>query len=159
MKKIIVASVLAMGLMSTTASAEVNVGLGLAVGASNATEAAGIRVPIDFDFGLRLEPELGFAKDIYTLAFGAYYTFMKVEEVNLFAGGRLGYTNVSSGPIDFSGTSLQALVGAEYFVVPNRFSIAAQVGLENATGGLNKSNNYGNTTFGTTGALIGHYFF
>jgi len=152
MKKIIAASVLAMGLMTTTATAGVNVGLGLAAGASNATEAAGVRVPIDFDFGLRLEPELGFAKDIYTVAFGAYYTFMKVEDINLFAGGRLGYTNASFGSVDFSGTSFQALVGAEYFVVPNKFSVATQVGLEAAGGDLNDD-------FGTVGAVIGHYFF
>ena len=155
MKKIIAASAMALAL-ATTASAGVNVGLGYAAGSSNAKEATGVRVPIDFDFGLRLEPELGFGKDIYTLAFGAYYTFMKVQNVNLFAGGRLGYTNVSTGfggyTADISGTSFQGLVGAEYFIVENKFSVAAQVGLESAGGDLNDN-------FGTTGAVIGHFFF
>ena len=151
MKKLIAASVLAMGMMTTAATADVKVGLGYAAGSSAAKEAPGVRVPIDFDFGLRLEPELGFGTDVFTLAFGAYYTFMKIDEVNLFAGGRFGYTSHSGGN-NRTGTTLQGLVGAEYFVVPNKFSVAAQVGLEAAGGDLNDN-------FGTTGAVIGHFFF
>jgi len=158
MKKIITATAMAM-VLATGAAAELNVGLGFAAGSSNAQEAAGVRVPLDFDFGLRIEPELGFSKHLITLAVGGYYTFMKVEDVNLFAGGRLGFTK-SDYATDPTGVSLQALVGAEYFVVPNKFSIAAQVGLESATGDLNKYNSYNSSTdFGTTGAVIGHYFF
>ena len=161
MKKIITASVLAMGMMATSASA-LEVGLGYAVGAANSAEASGVRVPLDFDFGLRIEPELGFSKHLTTLAVGGYYTFMKIEEVNLFAGGRLGFTKSDYNYIngnDITGMSLQGLVGAEYFVVPKKFSIAAQVGLESATGDLTKWNNGGDTDFGTTGAVIGHFFF
>ncbi len=156
MKKLIAASVMTLA-MVTTASAGVTVGLGYAAGSSNAKEASGVRVPIDFDFGLRIEPELGFSKHLTTLAVGGYYTFMKVEEVNLFAGGRLGFTHAdyATDPI---GVSLQALVGAEYFVVPGKFSVATQVGLESAAGDLNKDFANG-TNFGTVGAVIGHFFF
>ena len=150
-------------MLATTASAELNVGLGFAAGASNATEAAGVRVPLDFDFGLRIEPELGFSKHLTTVAVGGYYTFMKVEEINLFSGVRLGYTlsdlNYKTSS-DVTGMSVQGLVGAEYFIVKNKFSVAAQVGLESTSGDLNKRNSYDdNTNFGTTGAVIGHYFF
>jgi len=148
MKKVIAASIMAMAL-TTGASAGVTVGLGYAAGSSNAHEAPAVRVPIDFDFGLRVEPELGFGKNIWTTGVGVYYTFMKVEDVNLFAGGRFAYTD---GKYD-NGTSLQGLVGGEYFLVPNKFSIAAQVGLEGANGDLN------NNEFGTVGAVIGHFFF
>jgi len=150
MKKIIAASAMALAL-TTSASAGVTVGLGYAAGSSNAQEAAGVRVPIDFDFGLRIEPELGFSKHLTTLAVGGYYTFMKVEEVNIFAGGRLGFTKADY-VTDPTGMSIQGLVGAEYFVVKNKFSVAAQVGLESASGDLNDN-------FGTTGAVIGHFFF
>ena len=148
MKKLIAASVLAMGMMTTAATADVKVGLGFAAGSTAANEAPGVRVPIDFDFGLRLEPELGFKDNVFTMAFGAYYTVAKIEEVNLFAGGRFGYSSFNVG----SGTSLQALVGAEYFVVPSKFSVATQIGLE-FIGGDQADN------VGTTGAVIGHYFF
>lgn len=161
MKKIIAASAMALAL-ATTASAGVNVGLGYAAGASNATEATGVRVPIDFDFGLRIEPELGFSKHLTTLAVGGYYTFMEVQKVNLFAGGRLGFTKSDYKYLngsDVTGLSIQGLVGAEYFIVENKFSVAAQVGLESATGDLTKYGNGGDANFGTTGAVIGHFFF
>ena len=158
MKKIIAASAMAM-VLATGASAELNVGLGFAAGASNAEEAAGVRVPIDFDFGLRIEPELGFSKHLTTLAVGGYYTLAEVEKVNLFVGGRLGFTKADYAT-DPTGISIQALVGAEHFIVENKFSVAVQVGLESATGDLNKYNSYNSSTnFGTTGAVIGHYFF
>ena len=158
MKKIIAASVMALAL-TTGASAGVTVGLGYAAGASNATEAAGVRVPIDFDFGLRIEPELGFSKHLTTLAVGGYYTLAEVEKVNLFVGGRLGFTKADY-TTDPTGVSLQALVGAEYFLVEKKFSVGVQVGLESATGDLNKYNTYNSSTnFGTTGAVLGHYFF
>ena len=157
MKKVIVASLLTMGMLATTAAAEVNVGIGFAAGASNAWEAAGVRVPIDFDFGLRIEPELGFSNHLTTLAVGGYYTLAEVEKVNLFVGGRLAFTKADY-VTDPTGTSLQALVGAEYFVVDKKFSVAVQVGLESANGDLNEDFD-GDGSFGTTGAVIGHYFF
>ena len=160
MKKIIAATTVALAL-ATTASAELRVGLGFAAGSSNAQEASGVRVPLDFDFGLRIEPELGFSKDLTTVAVGAYYTFLKIEEVNIFAGGRIGFTKADY-PTDPTGTSIQGLIGAEYFLVANKFSIATQVGLESASGDLNKYSNYNSNKsgdFGTTGAVIGHFFF
>ena len=156
MKKIIAASAMALAL-TTSASAGVNVGLGYAAGSSNAIEATGVRVPIDFDFGLRIEPELGVSKHLKTLAVGGYYTLTQVEQVNLFVGGRLGLT-LADYVTDPTGTSLQALAGAEYFLVDKKFSIAVQVGLEATAGDLNKDWN-NDSDFGTTGAVIGHFFF
>ena len=150
MKKIIVATAMALSVLVPSVSA-LDVGIGFAAGASNANEATGIRVPLDFDFGLRIEPELGFSKHLTTVAVGGYYSFMKVEQVNLFAGGRMGIT-LSDYPTDPTGFSLQALAGAEYFVVEDKFSVAAQVGLESASGDLNNN-------FGTIGAVVGRFFF
>lgn len=185
MKKVIAASVMAMAL-ATGASAEVKVGLGFGIDAWSSlsgplygapTPEATIRVPIDFDFGLRLEPELGFVlaededpaeKNTYegvTFAFGGYYNLWKVEKVNVYAGGRFGYTNGTrdrenklSGnttTIDSDMVSLQALFGAEYFFVEN-MSFAAQAGFEVQKG---SSGDEDFSSTGTTTTLVIRYFF
>ena len=183
MKKVIAASVMAMAL-ATGAAAEVKVGLGYAFtdglfsGAyEGEPQPANIRVPIDFDFGLRIEPELGFGsgtnednnqKTEYTtrtIAIGGYYNLWAVEKVNFYAGGRLALTNGTrdvtnkntgvKNANDFDDTSLQGLFGAEYMFTQD-FSFGAQAGLEF------KSGSYGNNdtdSIGTVGHILVHYFF
>lgn len=181
MKKVIAASVMALAL-ATSASAEVKVGLGYTLSSANGVDAlfatpANIRVPIDFDFGLRIEPELGFGsgtddgnnqKEEFwtrTIAVGGYYNLWAVEKVNFYAGGRLAYTsgevdttNKNTGVLttsDFDDTSLQGLFGAEYMFTQD-FSFGAQAGLEF------KKGSYGNNdtdSVGTVGHILVHYFF
>lgn len=186
MKKIIAASLMALTVGATAATAEVKVGLGFGVDAWSSlsgalygptTPQATIRVPIDFDFGLRVEPELGFISSTYddpnwedtyqgvTFGVGGYYNLWKVDKVNVYAGGRLAYTNgthdekqKSTGittTTDEDMTSLQALFGAEYFFVDN-MSFAAQAGLEFITG---SDGNNDVTSTGTTTTLVIRYFF
>ena len=160
MKKIIAASAMALAL-TTSASAGVTVGLGYAAGSGS---DAGVRVPIDFDFGLRLEPELGLSTGSGTtgvlVGFGGYYNIVEVEKVNIFVGGRFGYSKTSYdvGPVTYDANTLNisALVGAEYFVVENKMSVAVQVGLGNTSysGDLDADG-----TSGTTGAVVGRFFF
>ena len=182
MKKVIAASVMALAL-TTGASADVKVGLGYTIADTDAINAlfgqpVNIRVPIDFDFGLRIEPELGFItgtddvkgsliKDEYEyreLAVGGYYNLWKVEKVNMYAGGRLAIgigenksTNAAGNTTteDIDTLSLQALFGAEYFFVEN-MSFAAQAGLEYRNfedGGSDI------TETGTVAHLVIRYFF
>lgn len=183
MKKVIATSVMALALGATAASAEVKVGLGytIADGIFNqyVSQPANIRVPIDFDFGLRIEPEIGLGTETTTnngpfnvdetttyrtLAVGGYYTIWKVEKVNFYAGGRLGLTQVEAENWNGTGgvdtvktdyTSLQALFGAEYMFTED-FSFGAQAGLEyvSGSGGTSDSDSMGTVTH-----LLIHYFF
>ena len=177
MKKVIAASVMAMAL-ATGASAAVKVGLGYTIsdalgssagsGTQNSGTPANIRVPIDFDFGLRIEPELGFGSSTAnqggvdltdttrTIAVGGYYNLWAVEKVNFYAGGRLALINterenVGGGTTNTDNTSLQGLFGAEYMFTEN-FSFGAQAGLE-VIGGDDP------TGYGTVSHLLIHYFF
>ena len=190
MKKIIAASAMAM-VLATGAAADVKVGLGYTLFDSQYSGAffglpANIRVPIDFDFGLRIEPELGFGSFVEddpgyeketstakTLAFGAYYNVWNVEKVNFYAGGRLAYVtdetetkdNVGTTPTytrDSTTIGLQGLFGAEYMFTED-FSIAAQAGLE-FTSGTESDSRPGNkdvdtSSVGTVGHVLIHYFF
>ncbi len=186
MKKIIAASLMAFTVGATAASAEVKVGLGFGVDAWSSlsgalygppTPQATIRVPIDFDFGLRVEPELGFIsasdddpaeENTYegvTLAVGGYYDLWVVDKVDYYVGGRLGYTDGSrertnkltstTTTTDSDMVSLQALVGAEYHFVES-MSFAAQVGLE-IQDGSSGNNDY--RSVGTVSTLVLRYFF
>ena len=190
MKKIIAASAMAMAL-ATTASADVKVGLGYTLfdaqySGSIFQRPANIRVPIDFDFGLRIEPEIGFGSAVddnplfnketsntKILAIGGYYNLWKVEKVNFYAGGRLSYTtteieykdNVGTTPTyteDFTDIGVQGLFGAEYMFTED-FSIAAQAGLEVLSGTQSDSRpgkkDVDKSSFGTVAHVIIHYFF
>ncbi len=169
MKKVIAASVMAMAL-TTGASADVKVGLGYTIADgqnSGIAQPANIRVPIDFDFGLRIEPELGFGSTTTgnidttrtTLAVGGYYNLWAVEKVNFYAGGRLAFNKSSidttAGGLtvttDSSSTSIQGLFGAEYMFTED-FSFGAQAGLE-VIGGDDP------TGYATVSHLLVHYFF
>ena len=152
MKKLIAASVLAMGMMTTAATADVNIGIGYGTGEKS------VRMPIDFDNGFRIEPDIGFGTDTFTIGVGGYYNFAKVEKINLFGGGKIDFTSRSNGGASSSSMDFAGLVGAEYFVVENKMSIAAQVGL-GVKGGDDTA--YGSTdgSFGVTGGLVGRYFF
>ena len=172
MKKVIAASVMAMAL-ATGAAAEVKVGLGYTLLDSFASAGTGynpanLRVPIDFDFGLRIEPELGFGSSTAnnggvdltdttrTLAVGGYYNLWAVEDVNFYAGGRLALINferelAGGGTANTDNTSLQGLFGAEYAITPV-FTVAAQAGLE-VIGGDDP------TGYGTVGHVVLRYFF
>ena len=177
MKKVIAASLMALTVGSTAAMADLKVGLGYTI-PTDGVALANIRVPLDFDFGLRIEPELGFItgtddvkgssiKDEYEyreLAVGGYYNLWKVEKVNMYAGGRLAigmgenkFTNAAGNTTteDLDTVSLQALFGAEYFFVEN-MSFAAQAGLEYRNfedGGSDI------TETGTVAHLVIRYFF
>ena len=190
MKKIIVASAMTMALV-TGAVADVKVGLGYTLFDSQYSGAlfrmpANIRVPIDFDFGLRIEPELGFGSFVEddpgyeketsntrTLALGAYYNIWNVEKVNFYAGGRLSYVtgetehkdNVGTTPTytrDNSTIGLQGLFGAEYMLTED-FSIAAQAGLEFTSGTESDSRpgrkDVDTSSVGTVAHVLIHYFF
>ena len=152
MKKIIAASVLAMGMMTTAATADVNVGVGYGAGENS------IRVPIDFDNGFRIEPDIGFGTDTYTVGVGGYYTIAEVSKINLFAGGKIDYTSFTFGNFNTSRMDFAGVVGAEYFVVENKMSIAAEVGL-GLYGGITYEHETSDSAFGTTGTIIGRYFF
>jgi len=179
MKKIIATSLMALTLGAAAASAEVAVGLGYAVSPTDdiTTPGANIRVPIDFDFGLRIEPEIGVGtsseevgnqkieQDTVTVAVGGYYNLWKVKEVNMFAGGRLAVTKGSydvtnrttgvtqSNDIDVYG--LRALFGAEYFFVEN-MSFTAQAGLEYLDQSIGNDDT---KKAGTVGELVLRFFF
>jgi len=187
MKKIIAASLMALVIGATSASAEVKVGLGFGIDALsslsgsfdsfNTAPQATIRVPVDFDMGLRVEPEIGIIKgtiedpaqkDEYegvVLALGGYYNLWKVEKVNVYAGGRLSLAkgtndrkNKNTGvtnSIDTDSISLQALFGAEYYFVEN-MSFAAQAGLEFLSA---SEGNEDTTQVGTMSQLVLRYFF
>jgi len=190
MKKIIVASVMTMTLV-TGAFADVKVGLGYTLADLNGAsglfgEPANIRIPIDFDFGLRIEPEVAFgfktdddpnwAKVTTTtrkLAIGAYYKLWNVEKVNFYAGGRLAYSNNEREYEPYVGTTLpytdetttlglQGLFGAEYMFTED-FSIAAQGGLELMSSTESDSraghSDADVTSVGTVGHILLHYFF
>ena len=175
MKKVIAASVMAMAL-ATGAAAEVKVGLGYTIADTEAINAlfrqpANIRVPIDFDMGLRIEPELGFGSTTdtsgrvdltdssRTIAVGGYYNLWNVEKVNFYAGGRLALihterendtgTGISTTTDD--STTIQGLFGAEYLITPE-FTVAAQAGLEIKS--LENGSGYG-----TVGHVVLRYFF
>lgn len=182
MKKIVAASIMAMALV-TGASADVKVGLGYTftdglipgVDAEYVVQPANIRVPIDFDSGLRLEPELAYGVssnetvdglDEYekmTIAFGVYQNVWKVEKVNFYAGGRLAISKekkwISAGGTTVTtttdNTSLQGLFGAEYMFTQD-FSFGAQVGLEYQAG---TTGDLDTDSFGTVSHLLIHYFF
>ena len=157
MKKIVLTSLLMLSILTSAAFAEgLKVGIGYGAGSSIAFEASTIKVPLDFDFGLRIEPELGISEKLITLAVGGYYGIMKVEGINVYAGGRLGLTK-GDYVGDPTGTSLQAVVGTEYFLVDKKLSLALQVGLEVASGDLNGSA-YNNNGYGTTGSITVRYF-
>lgn len=183
MKRVIATSVIALALGSTAASAEVKVGLGytIADGIFNqyVAQPANIRVPIDFDFGLRIEPEIGLGSETTTnngafnvdetttyrtFAVGGYYTIWKVEKVDFYAGGRLGLTHIEDEQANGTGgvntiktdyTSLQGLFGAEYMFTED-FSFGAQAGLEYVSG---SGSNSDSDSIGTVTHLLIHYFF
>jgi opacity protein-like surface antigen len=189
MKNVIAASLMVLTLGATAATADVKVGLGFGIDAwsslsgpldGGTTPQTTIRVPIDFDMGLRIEPELGFTfsenednteKNKYkgvTLAVGAYYNFLKVDKVNIYAGGRLGlskgkheFTNKNNGASNYTNDvdaiALQGLVGAEYFFVEN-MSFAAQAGVELRSATESRAD-YDETSTGTVSTLIIRYFF
>jgi opacity protein-like surface antigen len=189
MKKVIAASIMALTFGATAATADVKVGLGFGIDAwsslsgplyGGTTPEATIRVPIDFDVGFRIEPELGFIysknednteKNKYqgvTLAVGAYYNLWKVNKVNIYAGGRLGlskgkreYTNKNNGASNYTNDvdaiALQGLFGAEYFFVEN-MSFAAQAGVE-LRQATESRDDYEKTSTGTVSTLVIRYFF
>jgi len=177
MKKIIATSLMALTLGAAAASAEVAVGLGYAISPNDviSTPGANIRVPIDFDFGLRIEPEIGISsiteeagnqkteEDRIVVAVGGYYNLWKVKEVNMFAGGRLYMTKGSSDQTvngvttgrDIDGYGARALFGAEYFFVQN-ISFTAQAGLEYMKESVGNDDT---KKTGTVGELVLRYFF
>jgi len=182
MKKIIATSLMALTLGAAAASAEVAVGLGYAISPMDdiSTPGANIRVPIDFDFGLRIEPEIGISssseettnnagvttkteEDRIVVAVGGYYNLWKVKEVNMFAGGRLYMTKGSSDITtpagttgrDIDGYGARALFGAEYFFVQN-ISFTAQAGLEYMKESVGNDDT---KKTGTVGELVLRYFF
>jgi len=189
MKKVIAASLMALAFGATAATADVKVGLGFGIDALSSlsgaldgrtTPQATIRIPIDFETGFRIEPEIGFSistnednfeKNDYqavTIGIGGYYKFWKVDKVNLYAGGRLGlskgkreYTNKNNGASNYTNDvdaiNLQALVGAEYFFVEN-MSFAAQTGLE-LRSATESRDDYEETSTGTVTTLVIRYFF
>ena len=175
MKKVIAASAVAFALATTVTATEIQVGLGYTISdglnSSALNQPANIRVPINFDFGLRVEPELGFGasttdfggvktdRSQTTLAVGGYYNLWAVEKVNFYAGGRMALNSFSvdttvggvTTTFDGTNTSLQGLFGAEYMFAEN-FSFGAQAGLEFIAGD-------DPTGFGTVSHLLVHYFF
>ena len=153
MKKSILALLVFVAMLTSSASADkLKIGLGVSAGPSSSNEAPTIKVPLDFDFGLRVEPELGITDEYQTLAVGSYYTFMKKDSVNVYVGGRLGMTIDSNA----NGTTLQVLAGAEHFLVEDKFSIALQLGLEVLSGDRYIAANV--PGFGTTGNITLRYF-
>ncbi len=195
MKKGIAATAVALTLASTVANAEVKVGLGFGIDAMSSLSglfyseigtATSIRVPIDFDFGLRIEPDVIFGAytreqdywmggteeqvtTITGLGVGAYYTLWKRDKINFYAGGRLGYSSINYETTYSNGTpsnesgenrvNLQGLFGAEYYFV-EEMSFAAQVGLDlyNAKGTGDNSDSKG-SGLGTVSTLVLRYFF
>jgi len=172
MKKIIVASAAAM-VLATGALADLKVGLGYNLSdALNGGNQTSVRVPLDFDFGLRIEPELGFGstsdttvsnRDVTTSNFligvGGYYNLWSVDKIDFYAGGRMAIEKSSrdvkvSGvttSTDYTAVGLQGLFGAEYGITDN-FTIAAQAGVEIDAGSDISS-------VGTVGHVILRYFF
>ena len=157
MKKIIMSTVMALMLSSTAVIADVKVGLGFGIEGTGYSSTS-IRVPIDFDFGLRIEPDISMRS--YTeeqddgptsgieertntdigLGIGAYYTLWARDKVNFYTGGRLGYSSNKSEltySIDSNmnrefgsnEVNLQGVFGVEYYFI-EEMSVAAQVGLE-----------------------------
>ena len=165
MKKVIAASAMAM-VLATGASADLKVGLGYTLWdgiGSTAGTPANLRVPIDLDMGLRIEPELGFGSTsdgpldttTRTLGVGGYYNLWAVEDVTFYAGGRLALnhfeTETAGITFEQDNTSIQGLFGAEYAITPV-FTVAAQAGLEVISGD-------DPTGFGTVGHVVLRYFF
>ncbi len=195
MKKAIVASAVALTVLTTTATADVKVGLGFGIDALSSLTGllygetgpiSTIRVPIDFESGLRIEPDILIGSDMSEsdsgtgtrertsttlgLGVGAYYSFLKKDKFDLYAGGRLGFTsynydvnykNTASTDYEYGANrvSLQGLVAAEYYFVEN-MSFAAQVGLEayteKGTGDYSDEKANG---MGTVSSLVIRYFF
>jgi hypothetical protein len=196
MKKIVAASLMALTVGTTAATADVKVGLGFGVDALSSLSGlfygetgpvSSIRVPIDFDFGLRIEPDLLIGteaseedapgggteeRDSSTvgLGIGAYYTIWKHDKLDFYAGGRLGFASYNhdvsyknSGLNDYeygaNRVSLRGTFAAEYYFIDN-MSFAAQVGLEvyHDEGTGDHSDEEANG-MGTTSSLVLRYFF
>lgn len=191
MKKMIAASALALTVLTTTATADVKVGLGFGIDALSSLTGifygesgpiSTIRVPIDFESGLRIEPDILLGR--YTsetdtreststtvgLGVGAYYTLWKKDKLHFYTGGRLGFTNYNydvnyknSLSTDYeeggNRVSLQGLFAAEYYFVDD-MSFAAQVGLEGyhekGTGDYSDRTTDG---VGSVASLVIRYFF
>ncbi len=195
MKRVITASIVALTIGSTAATADVKVGLGFGIDAMSSLSGiftapggmqSSVRVPIDFDFGLRIEPDVVFGAytreqdywmggteervtTIAGLGVGAYYTLWKRDKLNFYAGGRLGYASYNSETTYSNGTpsnesgenrvNLQGLFGAEYYFV-EEMSFAAQVGLDAYYGkGTGNDSDEETSGLGTTSTLILRYFF
>lgn len=145
-----------------------------------------IRVPIDFESGLRIEPDILIGTDMSEedsgtgtrertsttlgLGVGAYYTLWKKDKLDFYAGGRLGiasynydvnYKNTASTDYEYGANrvSLQGLFAAEYYFVEN-MSFAAQVGLETYTAkGTGDDSDEKTNGMGTVSSLVLRYFF
>ena len=168
MKKIIAGSAIALAL-TTTAWADMNIGIGLTLNDIVSGNGTSVRVPLDLvGKNIRIEPELGFSrasysgnKDYsssqYTIACGGYYTLWNVDKVNFYTGGRFAIErravddDYSKFSENTTGFGLQGLFGAEYLLT-EKFSVAAQAGLELGFGS-------DVSTFGTVGHVIIRYFF
>ncbi len=196
MKKVIAASLMALTVGTTAATADVKVGLGFGIDALSSLSGlfygetgpiSSIRVPIDFDFGLRIEPDLLIGADTSEedaggggtrertsstvgLGVGAYYTLWKHDKLDFYVGGRLGFTSYNyevnykdsaSADYEYGGNrvSMQGLFAAEYYFVDN-MSFAAQVGLEayHEKGTGDDSDQEANG-MGTVSSLVLRYFF
>jgi len=162
MKKILASTILAAGVLTTAAQAEVKVGLGVDVfnTYSNPAATSGpglgdtlgstpvVRVPVTFG-AWRVEPRIAYISgstnndnikttdtaSFLALGIGGYYKLANEKNYNMFVGGHIdsyGLTLNSgvSGAKDteVSGLQVGAVVGVEYFMVENVFSLSSELG-------------------------------
>ncbi len=85
----------------TTASADPKIGVGMALTSEDTT----IRVPIDIDTQLRIEPEFsfgyvsgdnGFSNSSFGIGTGVYMLAQPEKSINMYFGGKIGFKNEST---------------------------------------------------------------
>lgn len=139
MKKIVLSSILAMGLLSTTATAETKVGLGFDVAGGNQI----LRVSVDgLATGLRVEPRFMIATDssaaatpvkgaISAYGIGAYYDLAAGLSVGGFFDMQGAYT-MDDVEVSSDITRLGLALKAEA-AIGKSLSIAFEAGIQNIT--------------------------
>ncbi len=181
MKKIIASTVLVAGMLTTSAMADVKVGLGVdvmntytnPVGSLNGGSFGGIigstpviRVPVDMG-AYRIEPRIAYisassdyvaggTQDDSLMAFGvgAYYKLANSENSNIYVGGQADYFMVGKETTPVVGASVTTDINALAFaaVVGAEFFMTPNFSLASELGLQYTSTTVVDGTFTTTGA-------
>ena len=158
MKKIVHSVVVAAISLSTVAFADVKVGSGVAL----TSNGSSVKVPLDINSKMRVEPEVAFGyksdgDNSYTnfgLMAGVYLMSQPAKKINLFYGGKLGFSVSSSkvGSVSNSDTIVNLIptAGFEYFLDP-KVSVGGEAGFGFGFGDV--------TNIGLTTATTLRYYF